>query len=164
MRRAIREHLKDFMAILALVVFATLVSYVILSNQQQPYPSWVPFLGDDQFELEVELETAQAVTPGQGQTVNMSGVEIGDIRDVNLEDGRAIVTVGINEPYQELIHTDATVLMRPRTGLQDMTLEVDPGTSGDLVSEGDRIPLRPPIRASSRISSSPRSTATRATT
>jgi len=141
MRRAIREHLTDFVAILALVAFALVVSYVILSNQQQPYPSWVPLLGDDQFELEVELETAQAVTPGQGQTVNMSGVEIGDIREVDLEDGRAIVTVGINEPYQELIHTDATVLMRPRTGLQDMTLEVDPGRSGDLVSEGDQIPL-----------------------
>src|SRR5687768_242743 len=141
MRRAIREHLTDFLAIVALVVFAGLVSFVILSNQQQPYPSWVPFLGDDQFELEVEMSTAQAVTPGQGQTVNMAGVEIGDIREVDLEDGRAVVTVGINRPYQELIHTDANVLMRPRTGLQDMTLEVDPGRSGDLVSEGDRIPL-----------------------
>jgi phospholipid/cholesterol/gamma-HCH transport system substrate-binding protein len=141
MRRAIREHLTDFLAIVALVVFAGLVSFVILSNQQQPYPSWVPFLGDDQFELEVEMSTAQAVTPGQGQTVNMAGVEIGDIREVDLEDGRAVVTVGINRPYQELIHTDASVLMRPRTGLQDMTLEVDPGRSDDVVSEGDRIPL-----------------------
>jgi len=141
MRRAIREHLKDFFAIIALVVFAALVSYVILSNQQQPYPSWVPFLGDDQFKLEIEMETAQAITPGQGQTVNMSGVEIGDIREVDLEDGRAIVTVGINEPYQELIQSDASVLMRPRTGLQDMVLEVDPGQSGEPVSEGDRIAL-----------------------
>jgi len=141
MRRAIREHLKDFVAILVLVVFAGIVSFVILSSQQQPYPAWVPLLGDDQFELEVELSTAQAVTPGQGQTVNMAGVEIGDIREAHLEDGRAIVTVGINRPYQELIRTDATVLMRPRTGLQDMTLEVDPGRSGDPVPEGYRIPI-----------------------
>ena len=141
MRRAIREHLKDFVAIIALVVFAALVSFVILSNQQQPYPSWVPFLGDDQFELEIEMSTAQAVTPGQGQTVNMSGVEIGDIREVDLEDGRAIITVGINRPYQELIRTDASVLMRPRTGLQDMTLDVDPGATGEFVSEGYRLPV-----------------------
>ena len=141
MRRAIREHTKDFLAILALIVFATFVAGVILSSQRQPYPAWVPFLGDDQFELEIEMPTAQAVTPGQGQTVQMAGVEIGDIREVSLEDGRAIVTVGVNEPYEELIHTDATVLMRPRTGLQDMTLEIDSGTSDETVSEGDRIPL-----------------------
>ena len=141
MRRAIREHLRDFVAIIALVVIGLAVTGVILSQQRQPYPSWIPFLGDDQFELKVELATAQAVTPGQGQTVNMAGVEVGDIREVELQDGRAIVTVGIDRPYEELIHEDATVLMRPRTGLQDMTAELDPGQSGALVEEGHTIPL-----------------------
>ena len=79
---------------------ARLVRRDPLAASSQPYPSWVPFLGDDQFELEVEMSTAQAVTPGQGQTVNMAGVEIGDIREVQLEDGRAIVTVGVNRPYR----------------------------------------------------------------
>ena len=141
MRRAVREHAKDFVALVALVAFGLLVTGYILSQQQQPYPAWIPFLGDDQFELEIEMPTAQAITPGQGQTVQMAGVEIGDIREVSLEDGRAIVTVGVNEPYEELIHTDASVLMRPRTGLQDMTLEIDSGTAEQTVSEGDRIPL-----------------------
>jgi phospholipid/cholesterol/gamma-HCH transport system substrate-binding protein len=141
MRRAIREHMRDFIAIIGIVVIGLATTYVILSQQQQPYPSWIPFLGDDQFELKAELGTAQAITPGQGQTVNMAGVEVGDIREVDLEDGRAIVTVGIDRPYEELIHEDATVLMRPRTGLQDMTMELDPGESGDIVEEGYTIPL-----------------------
>jgi phospholipid/cholesterol/gamma-HCH transport system substrate-binding protein len=141
MRRAVREHLRDFVAIVLLVVIGLAVTGVILSQQRQPYPSWIPFLGDDQFELKVEMGTAQAITPGQGQTVNMAGVEVGDIREAQLEDGRAIVTVGVDRPYEELIHEDATVLMRPRTGLQDMTLELDPGQSGELVDEGHTIPL-----------------------
>jgi phospholipid/cholesterol/gamma-HCH transport system substrate-binding protein len=141
MRRAIREHLRDFIAIIALVLIGLLTTLVILSQQRQPYPSWIPFLGDDQFELKVELSTAQAVTPGQGQTVNMAGVQVGDITEVDLENGRAIVTLGIDRPYEELIHEDATVLMRPRTGLQDMTIEVDPGTSGEIVDDGHTIPL-----------------------
>jgi phospholipid/cholesterol/gamma-HCH transport system substrate-binding protein len=141
MRRAIREHLRDFVAIIALVVIGLAVTGVILSQQRQPYPSWIPFLGDDQFELKVEVATAQAVTPGQGQTVNMAGIEVGDILEVELQDGRAIVTVGIDRPYEELVHEDATVLMRPRTGLQDMTVELDPGRSGALVEEGHTIPL-----------------------
>ena len=53
----------------------------ILSQQQQPYPSWVPVLGDDSFELKAELSTAQAVTPGQGQTVNIAGLKVGEISE-----------------------------------------------------------------------------------
>ena len=114
----------------------------ILSQQQQPYPSWVPFLGDDRFELKAELSTAQAVTPGQGQTVNISGVKVGDISDVELENGHAVVTMLIEQQYATLIHTDATVLLRPRTGLQDMTLELDPGTEkGEPLPDGATIPL-----------------------
>mgnify|MGYP000209192834 CR=1 FL=1 len=73
--------------------------------------------------------------------VNMAGVEVGDIREVELVNGRAVVTLGINRPYEELIHEDATVLMRPRTGLQDMTMELDPGTAGPVVDDGHTIPL-----------------------
>jgi phospholipid/cholesterol/gamma-HCH transport system substrate-binding protein len=141
MNRAIREHLRDFIAVAALFVLGLAVAGLILSQQQQPYPSWIPFLGDEQFELKAEFETAQAVIPGQGQTVNLAGVEIGDITDVELDGGRAVVTMGINEPYEELIHEDATMLLRPRTGLQDMTIEVDAGGSGPAVEEGSTIPV-----------------------
>jgi phospholipid/cholesterol/gamma-HCH transport system substrate-binding protein len=141
MKRAIREHLRDFVAITLLLFAGLAVTVIILSQQQQPYPSWIPFLGDDQFELKVEFDTAQAVTPGQGQTVNMAGVEVGDITEVGLEEGKAVVTLGINEPYQELIRSDATMLLRPRTGLQDMTVEIDPGRSGPAVEEGATVPL-----------------------
>jgi phospholipid/cholesterol/gamma-HCH transport system substrate-binding protein len=141
MKRAIREHLRDFLAIGALLVVGLAVTGYILSQQQQPYPSWIPLLGDDRFELKAELETAQAVTPGQGQTVNIAGVKAGDITEVQLEGGHAVVTMLIEEEYAPLIHDDATVLLRPRTGLQDMTLEVDPGGEGQPVEEGETIPL-----------------------
>ncbi len=114
---------------------------MILSQQQQPYPAWVPFLGDDQFELKAEFETAQAVIPGQGQTVNLAGVEIGDVTDSELVNGRAVVTMGIEKPYEELIHEDATMLLRPRTGLQDMTVEIDVSGTGPPVEEGSTIPV-----------------------
>ena len=141
MRRAIREHLRDFIAIAALLVFGLLTAGLILSQQQQPYPSWIPFLGDDRFELKAELSTAQAVTPGQGQTVNISGVKAGDISEVDLVNGHAVVTMLVEQQYAPLIHEDATVLLRPRTGLQDMTMELDPGKNGPAVAEGATIPL-----------------------
>jgi phospholipid/cholesterol/gamma-HCH transport system substrate-binding protein len=142
MRRAIREHLRDFIAIAVLFFCGLLVTVYILSQQQQPYPSWIPLLGDERFELKADLSTAQAVIPGQGQTANIAGVKAGDISDVQLEDGHAVVTMLLEPKYAELIHTDATALLRPRTGLQDMTLELDPGSqSAPKVEEGATIPL-----------------------
>jgi phospholipid/cholesterol/gamma-HCH transport system substrate-binding protein len=141
MRRAIREHLRDFIAIAALLLVGLLVTGYILSQQQQPYPEWLPFLGDDRFELKAELSTAQAVTPGQGQTVNIAGVKAGDISDVELDEGTAVVTMLVEQQYAPILRSDATVLLRPRTGLQDMTLEVDPGKGGELLEDGATIPL-----------------------
>lgn len=141
MRRVIREHLRDFVAVLGLLVVGLAVTGYILSQQQQPYPSWIPFLGDDRFELKAELSTAQAVTPGQGQTVNISGVKAGDISDVELDNGVAVVTMLIEPKYADLIHPNATVLLRPRTGLQDMTMELDPGRGTQAIEEGSTIPL-----------------------
>jgi phospholipid/cholesterol/gamma-HCH transport system substrate-binding protein len=141
MKRAIREHAKEFVAIIAVIVFGMATAGYILANQQQPYPSWIPFLGEETFELKADLETGQAITPGQGQTVNVAGIRVGDITDVDLEDGHAVVTMLLEERYRGLIKDDATVLVRPRTGLQDMTLEVDPGSSDAAMEEGDTIPL-----------------------
>jgi phospholipid/cholesterol/gamma-HCH transport system substrate-binding protein len=141
MRRAIREHLKDFIAIAALFVVGMAVTGYILSQQQQPYPSWVPFLGDDRFELKAEISTAQAVTPGQGQTVNIAGVKAGDISEVELQDGKAVVTMLVEQQYAPLLRSDSTVLLRPRTGLQDMTMEIEVGKNGEPLEDGATIPL-----------------------
>ena len=88
-----------------------------------------------------EFESAQAVTPGQGQTVNIAGIKVGDITEVNLENGNAVVTMQIEDEYEDLVHEDATMLLRPRTGLQDMSVELDPGKDGTLLEDGDTVPL-----------------------
>jgi phospholipid/cholesterol/gamma-HCH transport system substrate-binding protein len=140
-KRAIREHLRDFIAIGVLAVLGLVTTAVILSRQQANFPSWVPFLGKDHFVLKGEFETAQAVTPGQGQSVTIAGIKVGSVGGVNLENGVAVVTMDIDPKYAPLIHKDASLLLRPRTGLQDMTIELDPGQKGAEVSEDSTIPL-----------------------
>ncbi len=141
MTKAIKDRFPDVVAIVALTIFGLAITIYILSQQQQPYPSWLPILGDDTFELRGEFESAQAVTPGQGQTVNIAGIKVGDITEVELEDGNAVVTMEIEDEYEELVHSDATMLLRPRTGLQDMSVELDPGSEGELLGDGDTVPL-----------------------
>jgi phospholipid/cholesterol/gamma-HCH transport system substrate-binding protein len=140
-RRAIREHLRDFVAIGILLVLAIVTTGVILASQTTLLPSWLPILGEDRFEVKAEFSSAQAVTPGQGQTVTIAGINVGQVSGSELESGRAIVTMQVDEKYAGLIHPDASLLLRPRTGLQDMTIEVDPGTGGEGVEEGSTLPL-----------------------
>jgi len=134
MKRAILDHARDFIALIALFVLAVGIGGYILSQQRLRFP----FVEDKPQVIEVELENAQAVTPGQGQTVRVAGVEIGSIGKVELEDGIAVVDMEINPEYKSLIRSDATVLLRPKTALKDMFLEVDPG-GGKPLGEGDRI-------------------------
>jgi phospholipid/cholesterol/gamma-HCH transport system substrate-binding protein len=138
---AIRKHLVDFAAIIGLMVVALLVASVILAEQRLTLPGWFPVLGQNFTEIDAELSTAQAVTPGQGQTVNVAGVEVGEISRVRLEDGKAIVTLKLEENSVP-VYRDASVLLRPKTGLKDMVAELTPGTkdAGEL-EEGDRIPI-----------------------
>jgi phospholipid/cholesterol/gamma-HCH transport system substrate-binding protein len=136
---AIRKRLGDFAAIVFLVVVSAAVGGYILSHERLRFP----FIQEAPFKLKAELQTAQAVTPGQGQTVRVAGVQVGDLAKVDLKNGRAIVTMDINPEYKKLVHTNAKALLRPKTGLKDMFIEIDPGGSPAPVAKKNwTIPLR----------------------
>ncbi len=56
----------------------------------------MPVLGHDYYTLKADFQTAQAVTPGQGQAVTIAGAKIGEIESVDLHDGVATVTMRID--------------------------------------------------------------------
>lgn len=137
MTRVIRKNLGPFAAIIGLVVIAAIVGAYILDQQRFQFP----FVEESPIRINVELDTAQAVTPGQGQTAQVAGVKIGDIGEVSLKNGRAIVGLDIKPKYADLIHRDATANLRPRTGLKDMYVQIFPGKEGPPVEEGFTIPV-----------------------
>ena len=110
MRTAIRKHWLDFVAILGLIVISGAVAVFILGKQRLTLPAWVPLVGKDFFVIKAELATAQAVTPGQGQTVNVAGVQVGEISKVELKDGKALLTFRMQPKYGR-VYKDARVLM-----------------------------------------------------
>jgi phospholipid/cholesterol/gamma-HCH transport system substrate-binding protein len=142
MRTAIRKHRWDFIAVLVIFGIAMGVGSYILSHQRFYLPSWVPVVGSDFVDYKAEFSTAQSVTPGQGQTVNVAGVPVGEISKVELKDGRAVVSMRIKRKYAHVYH-DATALLRPKTGLNDMIVELTPGTrrSGEIDHAKDVIPI-----------------------
>jgi phospholipid/cholesterol/gamma-HCH transport system substrate-binding protein len=131
MRRAIKAHLADFTAIIVLLVLSVVVAGYVLSHERFRFP----FIEASPYTLNAEFSTAQAVTPGQGQSVRVSGVQIGEIGNVSLRNGMAVVQMNIDPTYKNLIHTNATALLRPKTGLKDMFIELQPGSKAAPVAK-----------------------------
>jgi phospholipid/cholesterol/gamma-HCH transport system substrate-binding protein len=140
-RLAIQKHLRDFIALFLIALVALGTTYYILSQERFHLPSWVPVGGSDFYKLNVEFQTGQAVVPGQGQTINIAGVKVGDVTSVNLRNGVAVVSVDMDKKYAP-VYRDAHVLLRPKTGLKDMYLALDPGTqAAGALASGGTIPV-----------------------
>jgi phospholipid/cholesterol/gamma-HCH transport system substrate-binding protein len=132
---------KDTVAIAVLTLAAIVMTLWIFTQQKASLPSWAPFVGEDFVHLSADFSNAQAVTPGQGQAVVIAGIQVGKISSVNLEDGHAVVGMDIEPKYLNLVHPDATLLLRPKTNLNDMVVEIDPGKAGKPVESGHVFPL-----------------------
>ena len=141
MKRAIKDHIGDFLAIAGVMVLALAVLLLILANQRAALPSWVPAFGQDFYSISAEFPTAQAITPGQGQATVIAGINVGKVGAASLDDGTAKIRLDIEPEYKDLIHQDAEFLIRPKTGLNDMVVQIDPGTTGPPPEEGATLPL-----------------------
>ena len=94
MTRAIRKHLSDFIALAILIVIAIGVTAYILSQQESR--GYIPLVEKSPFVLKADFSDAQAVIPGQGQTVRVAGVEVGKIAKVEPKNGVAEVTMDLD--------------------------------------------------------------------
>lgn len=142
LRDQIERYRTAFISIVAMILIALFVGGYILSNERLSLPGWFPVLGKSYVTLKAQFRTAQAVTPGQGQSVTIAGAKIGEIASVQSSEGDALVTMNITPKYAHYIYRNATMLLRPKTGLKDMTVEVEPGTPrAGRVPGGYTVPL-----------------------
>jgi phospholipid/cholesterol/gamma-HCH transport system substrate-binding protein len=139
--RQARGHRRDTIAIFVLAIAGLAMMLGIFTQQKASLPSWLPFVGEEFEHISAQFSTAQAVTPGQGQSVDIAGIQVGKVTSVNLEDGHAVVGMDIEPQYMELIHPNASFLLRPKTGLNDMVVEVEPGTGTKHIKSGTEFTL-----------------------
>jgi phospholipid/cholesterol/gamma-HCH transport system substrate-binding protein len=142
LRDQIERYRTAFIAVVTMIVLALLVGGYILANERLSVPAWVPVVGKETFKLRADFSTGQAVTPGQGQSVTIAGAKVGEIASVSLHEGHALVTMSLTPKYARYIYRNATLLLRPKTQLKDMTVEIDPGTpSAGRIPKDFDVPL-----------------------
>ncbi len=140
MMTAIRKNLRNFIAVVVLVIFAGAISFYILQEQRLR----IPVLEEKPFQFQAEFDNAQGVVAGQGQTLRVAGVRVGDVSDVELVDGRAVVTFDVDREYLP-IYEDASDPDAPTHGPPGHVLLARPGhaqaADGGEIEEGDMLPL-----------------------
>src|SRR4051794_31718658 len=139
--RQSRGRSKDTLAIIILAAAGVVMTLWIFTQQKASLPNWVPIVGEEFDHITGDFATAQAVTPGQGQAVDIAGIQVGKVTSVDLEDGHAVVGMDIVPEYMKLIHPNASFLLRPKTGLNDMIVEVDPGSGKEQIDDGAHFTL-----------------------
>jgi phospholipid/cholesterol/gamma-HCH transport system substrate-binding protein len=121
---------RNVLVVLVLILLAGVSGGVILSNQRFTWP-W-----DDKFVFHATFEHAPGVSPNHGQEVRIAGVSVGEIRDMTVDDqGNARLTLAIEPGHP--VHHNATVVLRPKSPLNEMYVELSPGTpeSRELAAE-----------------------------
>ncbi len=69
-------------------------------------------------------------------------MRVGDIRSTEVVDGRAVITMELDQEFDDLVREDATAFLRPKTGLKDMFVELNPGTArAKVAEEGFTLPI-----------------------
>jgi phospholipid/cholesterol/gamma-HCH transport system substrate-binding protein len=138
-KKALQRYSSYLVAVIGIVILALVLGGYILSNQRFYLPAWVPVLGTDFYIVNAEMETAQAIMPGQGQTVNIAGVPVGEIGQVKLRKGKAVVELKLRRQYAP-VYNNAQLLLRPKTALNDMFIEMERGTpSAGEVKDGGTV-------------------------
>jgi len=139
--RQARGRRKDTIAIFVLAIAGIVMMLGIFTQQKASLPAWLPFVGEEFEHISAQFSTAQAVTPGQGQAVDVAGIQIGKVTSVELQNGHALVGMDIEPKYMTLIHPDASFLLRPKTNLNDMVVEIEPGKEKGHVEDGAEFTL-----------------------
>lgn len=101
----------------------------------------VPFTGPGGWTLKATFADASGLRNGLRAPVLVSGVPSGKVEDVKLVGGRAVVTLRLDDDARGKVHQDAVATVEPRSALEDLTVDLTPGSaSAPVAGDGGAIP------------------------
>lgn len=126
---------RNIVIMAALIVLGLGVGGYILS-QQRFNPPW-----QNDLVFDATFEATPAISPGNGQEVRIAGVAVGDIREARVsDDGDAVLTIAVSADYP--VYDNARVVLRPKSPLNEMYVEVSPGgPPGVPLEDGAVLPV-----------------------
>jgi virulence factor Mce-like protein len=88
----------------------------------------LPFTGGGDWTLRAQFSDAGGIHSGERTPVLVSGVPLGQVTTVAVHDGVAVVTMRLGGSARGVVRSDATAAIEPRSALEDMTVDITPGS------------------------------------
>jgi virulence factor Mce-like protein len=89
---------------------------------------YIPLLSSKPYEVDVVFPDAKGLDPSDEPPAAVAGSPKGRVKAVRYEHGRAIVTLRLEPEMRGKIFADASAAIRPASALQNLLVNVDPGT------------------------------------
>jgi phospholipid/cholesterol/gamma-HCH transport system substrate-binding protein len=90
----------------------------------------LPFTGAGDWTIRAAFADAGGIHSGERTPVLVSGVPVGEVTDVRVGDGGlALVTIRLDASTRGVIRRDASAAIEPRSALEDMTIDITPGSA-----------------------------------
>jgi phospholipid/cholesterol/gamma-HCH transport system substrate-binding protein len=118
-----------------LIALAGVTGVVILANQRVNWP-W-----QERFDFYASFEDTPGVSANHGQEVRIAGISVGQIGSATVDDdGHARLRLSIEPQYK--VYDNATVVLRPKSPLNEMYVELNPGgTPGHRLPSGGHLAI-----------------------
>jgi virulence factor Mce-like protein len=121
----------------ALQIAAALVFVALLLRADGVH---LPFTSAGDWRLVAQFDDAGGLRGETHAPVLVSGVPSGRVEDVRYAGGRAIVTLRLDGGARGIVKADARAAVEPRSALEDLTVDIDPGSaSSPAARDGSRI-------------------------
>jgi phospholipid/cholesterol/gamma-HCH transport system substrate-binding protein len=102
----------------------------------------LPFTGGGDWTVTAVFSDAGGIHSGESTPVLVAGVPEGQVTSVVVRGGRAVVSMRLDGAARGVIRRDAGARIEPRSALEDMTIDITPGSSDQpAAGDGTRIPI-----------------------
>ena len=126
-------------AAIAVQIVGALLFVALLLNSEGVR---LPFTGGGDWTLEASFADVSGIHGGERTPVLVAGVPAGIVTGVKVDHGLALVTMRMNSSARDVVRTDASAAVEPRSALEDMTIDITPGSAAaPAASPGARIPV-----------------------
>ena len=88
----------------------------------------VPFFAPSKYVVQVVFPDAKGLDTADSPAAAVAGTPVGQVTNVSYQNGRALVTLGLDASVKGKIFADATAQLRPASALQNLLVNVDPGS------------------------------------
>lgn len=95
---------------------------------------------DKRWTLTADFTDAGGLSRKDRPTVVINGVLAGRLTNIRYDGKKAVATLKLNKETKGLVHSDATIKLEPRSGLQDLAVNINPGSpAAPAMSDGGTI-------------------------